>query len=252
MPENPRTSSGFSAKSFCKGKFPHFALRENLYSRICNSTSDDTKFHIVHYVWIIWIVNEVALAYYIKFWNLWMFLYWSPLVFFLCLSSRTRKSRKWPEKSRSRLRSLMQHRYEELKRTVKLVDYSRNRKTFGLFVSFGLANLTKRLAILGRKAVHHFRNEKGTAVADPGEGALPPLFLEQTETRRGEKNFFETPPRPLSLSEGLNPPLNWSRNASRNWFWDRYCRRAAGQFFPCPQKQSQRCLRRLTRPSFRR
>jgi len=65
----------------------------------------------------------------------------------------------------------MQHRYEELNRTVKHVDYSRSRKTFGLFVSFGLANLTKRLAILGRKAVHHFRNEKGTAVADPGEGA---------------------------------------------------------------------------------
>ena len=153
MPKNPHAPSAFSAKSFCKGKFPHFALRENLYSRICNSASDVTKFHIVQYMWVIRTVNKVALACYIKFWNLGMFLYWSPLFFSLCLSSRTRKSRKWPEKSRSRLRSLMQHRYDEQKRIVKHFDCSRSRKTFGHFVSFGLANLTKRLAILGRKAI---------------------------------------------------------------------------------------------------
>lgn len=153
MPKNPHAPSTFSAKSFCKGKFSHFALRENLYSRICNSASDVTKFHIVQYMWVIRTVNEVTLAYYIKFWNLGMFLYWSPLFISLCLSSRTRKSRKWPEKLRSRLRSLMQHRYEEQKWIVKHVDCSRSRKTFGHFVSFGLANLTKRLAILGRKAI---------------------------------------------------------------------------------------------------
>ena len=84
----------------------------------------------------------------------------------------------------------MQRRYEEQERIVKHVDCSRSRKTFGHFVSFELANRTKRLAILGRKAVHHFRNEKGTAVADPGEGpegggVLSPLFLDQTEARRG-------------------------------------------------------------------
>ena len=52
-------------------------------------------------------------------------------------------------------------------------------------------------------------------MVDPGEGTAPPLFLDQTETRRTEKKiFFETallylkvwmtgPP----LSEGLDPPL---------------------------------------------
>ena len=29
-------------------------------------------------------------------------------------------------------------------------------------------------------------------------GALPPLFLDQTEARRAEKNFFKMPPPPLS------------------------------------------------------
>ena len=82
MPKNPHAPSAFSAKSFCEGKFPHFALRENLYSRICNSASHVTKFHIVQYMWVIRTVNEVAMAYYIKFWNLGMFLYWSPLFFF--------------------------------------------------------------------------------------------------------------------------------------------------------------------------
>ena len=36
------------------------------------------------------------------------------------------------------------------------------------------------------------------------QGTRPPLFLYQTEARRAEKNFFETP---LPLSEGLGPPL---------------------------------------------
>ena len=47
-------------------------------------------------------------------------------------------------------------------------------------------------------------------MADPGAGpggggALPPLFLDQTEARRGEKYFFETAPPP-SLCEGKLEP----------------------------------------------
>ena len=46
------------------------------------------------------------------------------------------------------------------------------------------------------------------AVADPEEGswgAGPPLFLDQTEARRAEKNFFgESPPLPPSLPKGLD------------------------------------------------
>ena len=46
------------------------------------------------------------------------------------------------------------------------------------------------------------------AVADPEEGPggpCPPLFLDQTEARRAEKNFLETPP---PLPKGLDdfPP----------------------------------------------
>ena len=49
-------------------------------------------------------------------------------------------------------------------------------------------------------------------VADPGGGPggawHPPLFLDHTEARRAEKNFFDTRPPPLSSgSEGLDPPL---------------------------------------------
>ena len=58
-------------------------------------------------------------------------------------------------------------------------------------------------------------------MADPGEGlggAGPPLFFDQNETQRAEKNFFgdrtplsqgldERPPPPPTLSEGLDPPL---------------------------------------------
>ena len=35
-------------------------------------------------------------------------------------------------------------------------------------------------------------------------GARPPLFLDQTEARRTEKNVFDPPP---PLFEGLDPPL---------------------------------------------
>ena len=47
------------------------------------------------------------------------------------------------------------------------------------------------------------------------EGGPPPLFLDQTEARRGEKIFLETPPpyvrdwmsALLTLSQGLDPAL---------------------------------------------
>ena len=66
-------------------------------------------------------------------------------------------------------------------------------------------------------------------IADPGEGpggppSPPPSFLDQNETRRAEKIFFETGP-PLSqgldnqappLSEGLDPPLH----IIRWYFWN--------------------------------
>ena len=39
------------------------------------------------------------------------------------------------------------------------------------------------------------------AVADPGEGS--PLFLDQTEARRAEKNILETRPSPLSAPVGI-------------------------------------------------
>ena len=62
-------------------------------------------------------------------------------------------------------------------------------------------------------------------MADPGkgpEGPVPPVFLDQTDARRAEENFFlnRLPPRPpprslchglddraLALSKGLDPPL---------------------------------------------
>ena len=42
------------------------------------------------------------------------------------------------------------------------------------------------------------------AVADPGEGS--PLFLDQTEARRAEKNILETRPSPLSKGLDDHPP----------------------------------------------
>ena len=46
------------------------------------------------------------------------------------------------------------------------------------------------------------------AVADPGEGGPPPLFLDQNEARKAAKKIFEAvPPPPPPLSEGLDLPL---------------------------------------------
>ena len=47
-------------------------------------------------------------------------------------------------------------------------------------------------------------------VADPGEGPagpVPPLFFDQNEAQRAEKNCFGDRPPPSPLSEGLDPPL---------------------------------------------
>ena len=60
-------------------------------------------------------------------------------------------------------------------------------------------------------------------MADPGKGPVgpePPLFLDQTEARRAERNFLRDPAPaylrvwmtglptpPPSFSEGLDPPL---------------------------------------------
>ena len=60
------------------------------------------------------------------------------------------------------------------------------------------------------------------SVADPEEGPgglRPPLFLDQTEARRAEKNFLDTVPPPFSL--GLDdqppPPLPYLK------VWIRHC-----------------------------
>ena len=58
------------------------------------------------------------------------------------------------------------------------------------------------------KKLFHPSISTSSAVADPGErpggGGRPPLFVDQTEARRAEKNFFsETTP----LSQGLDPAL---------------------------------------------
>ena len=42
---------------------------------------------------------------------------------------------------------------------------------------------------------------------DARGGRTLTLFLDQTETRRAAKMFFETIPPPPPLSEGLDPPL---------------------------------------------
>ena len=46
-----------------------------------------------------------------------------------------------------------------------------------------------------------FRIHRYSSVADPGEGRGGPLFLDQTEARRVEKNFLETA---APLSQGLD------------------------------------------------
>ena len=57
------------------------------------------------------------------------------------------------------------------------------------------------------------------SVADPEEGpggVRPPLFLDQTEARRAEKNLLDTAP-PFSLGLDDQPPLPYLR------VWIRYC-----------------------------
>ena len=51
-----------------------------------------------------------------------------------------------------------------------------------------------------------FISSDGSRGAARGARALT-LFLDQTETRRAAKMFFETIPPPPPLSEGLDPPL---------------------------------------------
>ena len=59
-------------------------------------------------------------------------------------------------------------------------------------------------------------------------GARPPLFLDQTEARRTEKNFFEPPP----LSHGLDtpPPPPYLKVWIRHWLFDTFkCRLSSGR-----------------------
>ena len=66
---------------------------------------------------------------------------------------------------------------------------------------------------------------KPVTVMDPGEGPRgtrpPPLFLDQTEGRRVERNFLETAPPPPCLSQGVDyrplPPLPYLK------VWIRHC-----------------------------
>ena len=53
-----------------------------------------------------------------------------------------------------------------------------------------------------------YNGYKPAAVPWKGSGGagLPPLSLDQTEARKAEKKCFGDP-SPLSLSEGLDPPL---------------------------------------------
>ena len=61
-------------------------------------------------------------------------------------------------------------------------------------------------------------------MADPGEGyggsGRPPLFLDQTETRRAEKKVLETAPPP-TLSQGLDnrPPPPYLKVWNRHWVY---------------------------------
>ena len=59
-------------------------------------------------------------------------------------------------------------------------------------------------------------------------GARPPLFLDQTEARRTEKNFFEPPP---PLSHGLDtPPPPYLKVWIRHWLFDTFkCRLSSGR-----------------------
>ena len=62
-----------------------------------------------------------------------------------------------------------------------------------------------------------FHNLQPRPVVDLGEGPGPPLFLDQTEPRKAQKNFSGDPPvylrvwmtasHPRSLCQGLDPAL---------------------------------------------
>ena len=60
-----------------------------------------------------------------------------------------------------------------------------------------------------------FRIHRYSSEADPGEGSGGPLFLDQTEARRVEKNFLETA---APLSQGLDdrtpPSLIWKSGSA--------------------------------------
>ena len=51
-------------------------------------------------------------------------------------------------------------------------------------------------------------------------GAWPPLFLDQNEARRAEKNIFETGPLPLISESGWpGPPLIWRSGSATVQYW---------------------------------
>ena len=59
-------------------------------------------------------------------------------------------------------------------------------------------------------------------------GARPPLFLDQTEARRTEKNVFAPPPPPLS--HGLDTPPTYLKVWIRHWLFDTFkCRLSSGR-----------------------
>ena len=67
----------------------------------------------------------------------------------------------------------------------------------------------------------HFVDEGYSSVAEPGEGpgGPPPLFLDQTEPPRAEKNFLKPPPTYLRVwMTGPFPYLKvWIRHCSCSW-----------------------------------
>ena len=59
-----------------------------------------------------------------------------------------------------------------------------------------IASKTYISILLGEKTPNHCRIE----------GRAPTLFIEQTEARRAEKNFFETTPLPYLRAWGIGAP----------------------------------------------
>ena len=63
---------------------------------------------------------------------------------------------------------------------------------------------------------------EGSTVSDPrlapggGGGGRSPLFLDQTEALRAEKNFMETAPRP-TLSQGLDLAMVYLEDTTRGY-----------------------------------